>query len=750
MISITRSSVHRRSIATAGAVLMIFALGVAAQTPRPDLRTGTYHGKPVTFEVKNGWAVVEGDIILGRPEELQGTAVRTSPQLRPHALTMIPTASSLWPKVGNIYQVPYTNDNGNAVADQAVALFNTTMQGVIQYVKRTNEPDYVQFNLDTTACSSQSYVGRIGGPQQISGSANSDCVTVIMHEMGHACGFHHEQARSDRDNYVQIQWFNIDPGKRSQYDPDPGIIDVGFYDLGSAMHYSDTLFALDSTDVTVSSLPVGIPFKDGGGYSAGDIDALRRLYKSAPTQVTIASNPPGFQVTVDDQIVTTGTPGATFTWVLGSQHTLDVPANLQLQTVNGATYAFGRWNDIPALNQPARHTITIAPGDDTYFYPGTSPKYTTYSANFRLLVPAAGAMTTAVSPAGAGAATLSGDPVNLQGTNYYYSFQPLTVTAAPAAGFNFYDWQFDGNSAVVSGANPRVARPNLNQSVTARFAQNPVTGIVTVPGSLPVTVDGTQVYAPKNFAQDYDTAWTAGSSHSIAAASPLPSNVVDPKARLIFANWSDGGAQTHNVTVGANAVVTATYNTQFLLNATQFGVQLNNTASNCAGTFTAAPTSPDNYYNQGTLVNVSVQPNAGWTFLGWQGDATGTANQLSVTLSASRNVQALFNTTNAPLSIASLVPQVAPLNGKDPINLTINGTGFTANTQVCFIPPGAAGPCFPVTFQSANLVQVQVTPDMLTKEQTWTVVAGNSPDGQCSVNANSTFTVSGRAETARR
>jgi hypothetical protein len=226
MTSITRNTVHSRSIVTAGAVLMMFALGTAAQTPRPGMRTGTSHGNPVTFEVKNGWAVVEGDIILGRPEELQGTIAQTSSRSKPHALSMNPTPSRLWPKVGNVYQVPYTNDNGNTTAEQAVTLFNTTMQGVIQFVKRTNEPDYVQFNLDTTACSSQSNVGRVGGPQPISGSANGDCVTVIMHEMGHACGFDHEQARLDRDTYVQIQWFNIDPGKRSQYDRDPGLVDV--------------------------------------------------------------------------------------------------------------------------------------------------------------------------------------------------------------------------------------------------------------------------------------------------------------------------------------------------------------------------------------------------------------------------------------------------------------------------------------------------------------------------------------------
>lgn len=737
-------------ILTAAALVAVFSfsagLGLYAQGSNANIRTGMYRGRPIQFKVINGWAVVEGDIIIGRPEELH-SAAPVSSRLRPETISLTPTPAGLWPKVGNMYQVPYTNDNGNAVADKAVALFNTTMQGVIQYVKRTNEPDYVQFTLTSdgsSGCSSQSNVGRIGGPQQISGTTGIDCPTVIMHEMGHAVGLYHEQSRTDRDNYVQIQWGNIDPNNLSQYYGSAGSLNIGLYDLGSAMHYNIDTFPLDGTDVTMSSLPVGIPFKEGGGYSAGDIDGIRRLYNAAPVPVTITTNPPGLQVTVDDQIVTTGTPGATFNWALGSNHVLDVPANLQTQKLSGTTYTFGRWNDIlNALGQTARHTITVAPGDGTYFYPVTSPFYTTYSANFQVLVPAAGAIATSVSPAAGGTVTLSPDPVNIQGTTYYFAYQPVSVTAVPAAGFNFYDWQFDRKSPVFSGANPRVVRPSLTQGVMARFVQNPVTSIVTAPAGLPVTVDGTQYNAPKNFAQDFDASWAPGSSHSVAVTSPLPSNVADPKARLVFANWSDGGAQTHNVTAGPNAALTANFNLQFQLNTSQLGVQQNNAASNCAAGFIANPASADGYYNIGTPVSVSVQPNPGWTFLGWQGDVAGNANPAMLTMDATKNIQAAFNTINAPLTITSLLPATGTLNSPTPITVAINGTGFTANTQVCFLPPNnGAGPCLPITYQTPNLIQVQVSQqDVLAAAQTWTVSATNSPDMQCSVSASGSFPV---------
>ncbi len=78
---------------------------------------------------------------------------------------------------------------------------------------------------------------------------------TICHELGHTLGFFHEQSRSDRDTYVRINWDNIDPNERFNFDREDGSGRYGPYDFDSVMHYDQFAFAIDRRVPTITVLP---------------------------------------------------------------------------------------------------------------------------------------------------------------------------------------------------------------------------------------------------------------------------------------------------------------------------------------------------------------------------------------------------------------------------------------------------------------------------------------------------------------
>ncbi|WP_437515294.1 M12 family metallopeptidase [Sorangium sp. So ce1099] len=147
----------------------------------------------------------------------------------------------------------------------------------VRFEPRRNEPDWVRF-VPGRGCSS--YVGRQGGPQDITLAASCSTGNVI-HEIGHAVGLWHEQSRADRDAFVQIDWSNIHPQHQHNFnqhihDGD----DVDAYDYASIMHYPPGAFALDPSRPTIVARAQGVTFGQRAGLSAGDIETVERMYPS--------------------------------------------------------------------------------------------------------------------------------------------------------------------------------------------------------------------------------------------------------------------------------------------------------------------------------------------------------------------------------------------------------------------------------------------------------------------------------------
>jgi uncharacterized repeat protein (TIGR02543 family) len=109
-----------------------------------------------------------------------------------------------------------------------------------------------------------------------------------------------------------------------------------------------------------------------------------------------------------------------------------------------------------------------------------------------------------------------------------------------------------------------------------------------------------------------------------------------PSAGWVFDHWSgdlSGSTNPETITMNSNKSVTA----NFVQQSGQFTLTTNTVGS---GTVSLDP--PGGTYNSGQVVTVTANASAGWTFSGWSGDLSGSANPETVAMNSNKNVTATF------------------------------------------------------------------------------------------------------------
>lgn len=250
-------------------VLLVCVIGIVASQDAPA-------GFDPAYPEENP-GLFEGDIEL-EPGEVH-----------PHHRNAIRGTSHLWPHG----TVPYTISSAHSSASH-VKLFHDAMQEImdktmvngkkcINFVARKSESTYINF---ATGSGCHTRVGYYANhPTDV--TLGNGCLRkgTVMHEILHSLGFHHEQSRTDRDNYVTIHFDNIQSGRESNFkkysSAQVDLLNMP-YDYGSVLHYSAYAFAKDRHKMTIEPKQAGVTI--GQRVRLSDLDAkkVQILYGCVP------------------------------------------------------------------------------------------------------------------------------------------------------------------------------------------------------------------------------------------------------------------------------------------------------------------------------------------------------------------------------------------------------------------------------------------------------------------------------------
>ncbi|XP_050094470.1 seminal metalloprotease 1-like [Anopheles aquasalis] len=148
------------------------------------------------------------------------------------------------------------------------------------------EADAVAYiNVRGTGSGCSSVVGYNGRAQNLNLQpypVGQGCFRIgtVVHEFLHALGFYHQQSASDRDDFVEIVYDNIEAGTENNFNiyPSTTVTDFGVrYDYGSVMHYSATAFSKNGQRTIIPKDP-NASIGQRIGMSERDISKLNHMY----------------------------------------------------------------------------------------------------------------------------------------------------------------------------------------------------------------------------------------------------------------------------------------------------------------------------------------------------------------------------------------------------------------------------------------------------------------------------------------
>eukprot|EP00804_Cyclotella_cryptica_P019397 CCRYP_006589-RA/>CCRYP_006589-RA protein AED:0.05 eAED:0.05 QI:76/0.88/0.8/1/0.77/0.9/10/0/1153 len=189
--------------------------------------------------------------------------------------------------------IPYTISTTSAFTQETITTIESALSylqdsaGIITFIPRTTENEFIYFTYEPyfeSICASN--IGR-----QTNTSTNiylGYCRSfqhkmIIVHELVHALGFWHEHTRPDRDDYISIQWDNVQADFEHNFAKAVEINSLGSpYDFGSIMHFSNWAYANNPTLPTIVNKTImgqGVVMGQREKLSDADVYQIRLLYQ---------------------------------------------------------------------------------------------------------------------------------------------------------------------------------------------------------------------------------------------------------------------------------------------------------------------------------------------------------------------------------------------------------------------------------------------------------------------------------------
>ena len=384
-----------------------------------------------------------------------------------------------------------------------------------------------------------------------------------------------------------------------------------------------------------------------------------------------------------------------------------------------------------------------------------------------------------------GSGTISVNPANVP----YASNTVVVLTANPAVGWALDHWAGDATGS----QNPLSLTMNGPRSVQAVFVQTAYPLTATTPGGGTVTANG-QVIPPATFysigsvvtvTAVASNGWSflgwqgdaGGTNNPLGVTMNQTNNIQAVFGTLVGTNTAGGGgivlSQPNPVPYGATLTASAvpdagkyflTWSGAASGTSTPATITMTSANSTVSALFTTLPggkyslavvvmgngsvaISPQqNYYNPGDSVTLNASTtNAGTSFYGWTGDASGTNNPLVVVISSNTIVQANFGglpTVNvSPQNLVVLAGSNAVLNanaaglpplsyqwlkGSAPLAGATNASYTIINAQATNAGSYSVIVSNPYGSATSGVATVTVVfpPSITQQPQSWTVAAG--------------------------